>query len=128
MLKGDPERALTELEKNPSLFSASFNARLHFTLGNEAQSQAFIKELLADSPHQNSGRIATVYAWRGENDAAFDWLEMDFQQGTIFGVTLGNMWSRGLENDPRYPIFLEKIGLLEAWKAMPPEYGGPPAQ
>ncbi len=124
LLKGDPERALTELEKNPSLFSAAFKARLHFTLGNEAQSQALIKELLATA-HQNPGRMASVYAWRGENDAAFEWLEMDFQQGVSFANALGNEWSRGLENDSRYPIFLEKIGLLEEWRAMPPEYGGP---
>ena len=30
-----------------------------------------------------------------------------------------------LASDPRYPVFLEKLGLLEAWEAMPPEYGGP---
>ncbi len=125
LLKGDPERALNEVEKNPSFFSAATKARLYFTLGNEAQSQAFINELLADSPHQNPGRMASVYAWRGENDAAFEWLETDFQQGASFQNTLGNEWSRGLESDPRYPIFLEKIGLLEAWKAMPSEYGGP---
>ncbi len=125
MLKGDPERALAEVEENPKFFNAAFKARLHFTLGNEAQSQAFIKELLADSPHENPGRMASVYAWRGENDAAFEWMEIGFEQGTSFSNTLGNEWSRGLENDPRYPIFLEKIGLLEAWKAMPSEYREP---
>ncbi len=26
---------------------------------------------------------------------------------------------RRLEDDPRYPIFLEKLGFLEIWKAMP---------
>ena len=29
-----------------------------------------------------------------------------------------------LEADPRYPVFLEKLGLLEAWKAMPLDRGG----
>jgi adenylate cyclase len=125
LLKGDPERALIELEKNPGFFNAAFKARLHFTLGNEAQSQAFIKELLADSPHQNPGRMASVYAWRGENDAAFEWLEMSFEKGMSFSSALGNEWGRGLENDPRYPILLEKVGLLEAWKAMPTEYRRP---
>jgi len=24
-----------------------------------------------------------------------------------------------LESDPRYPVFLEKLGLPEAWKALP---------
>jgi len=26
-----------------------------------------------------------------------------------------------LKADPRYRVFLEKLGLLEAWKAMPSE-------
>jgi hypothetical protein len=26
-----------------------------------------------------------------------------------------------LEDDPRYPVFLEKLGLLEAWKTMQAE-------
>jgi adenylate cyclase len=125
LLKGDPKRALTELEKNSHPADAVQKARIHFTLGNEAQSQAFIKELLADSPHQNPGRMASVYAWRGENDATFEWLELAFQQGDSFVNFLGSEWMRGLEDDPRYPIFLEKIGLLEYWRTMPPEYGGP---
>ena len=28
-----------------------------------------------------------------------------------------------LESDPRYPVFLEKLGLLEAWRAMPRDRG-----
>jgi hypothetical protein len=26
---------------------------------------------------------------------------------------------RHLEPDPRYPVFLEKMGLLKAWESMP---------
>jgi hypothetical protein len=38
---------------------------------------------------------------------------------------LGNTLFRNLTTDPRYPVFVEKLGLLEEWKAMPAEYGGP---
>lgn len=125
LLKGDPKRALTELERQPGPWRTVYKARIHFTLGNEAQSQALIKELLASSAHQYPLPMATVYAWRGENDAAFEWLELAFQQGDSFISLLSNEWTRGLKNDPRYPIFLEKIGLLGEWEAMLPEYGGP---
>ena len=94
-------------------------------MGNEAQSQAAIEESLASVAHQYPGAMSSVYTWRGENDAAFEWLELAFQNGDSFVNFLGIEWMRGLEDDPRYPIFLEKIGLLEAWRAMPPEYGGP---
>jgi hypothetical protein len=93
-------------------------------LGDEAQSQALINELLATAD-QFPGPMSSVYAWRGENDATFEWLEKAFQNGDSFINFLGIEWMRGLEDDPRYPIFLEKIGLLEEWRAMPPEYGGP---
>ena len=124
LLNGDPERALIELEKNPSPFDRIQRARTYFTLGDEDQSQALIKELLAEAD-KFPGAMSSIYAWRGENDAAFEWLEKAFQQGSGFFNILGIEWARGLEDDPRYPIFLEKIGLLEAWRAMPPEYGGP---
>jgi len=64
--------------------------------------------------------MATVYAWRGENDLAFKWLEAAFEQRDS---SLANIltWREfdSLKADPRYPIFLKKLGLLEAWKAMP---------
>jgi len=125
LLKGDPKRALTELEKNPHPANDVHKARIHFTLGNEAQSQALIKELLASLAHQYPGSMSSVYAWRGERDATFEWLELSFQHGDSFSNFLGIVWMRGLVDDPRYAIFLEKIGLLEEWKTMPPEYGGP---
>ena len=124
LLNGDPERALIELEKNPSPFDRIQRARIYFTLGDEAQSQALIKELLGEAD-KFPGAMSSIYAWRGENDAAFEWLEKAFQQGDGLFNILGIEWARGLEDDPRYPIFLEKLGLLEAWRAMPPEYGGP---
>jgi len=125
LLKGDPHRALTELEKNPHPSNAVYEARIHFTLGNEAQSQAIIKELLESSADRFPGAMASVYAWRRENDATFEWLERAYEHGDSFSNFLGIEWMRGLEDDPRYSVFVEKIGLLEEWRAMPPEYGGP---
>lgn len=31
----------------------------------------------------------------------------------------------GLHADPRWETFLDKLGQLDAWRAMPPEHGGP---
>ena len=65
---------------------------------------------------------APLYASLGDNDTAFEWLETAFQQrdGGLSWI-LGNVYLKNLESDPRYPVFLEKLGLLEAWKAMSPE-------
>ena len=73
--------------------------------------------------------MASLYAWRGENDSAFKWLEMAYEQHDFqLGFFLGDVWLRNLTTDPRYVIYVEKMGLLEEWKAMPPEFGGPPEQ
>ena len=70
--------------------------------------------------------MASIFSWRGEYDSAFEWLEMAYQQHDDRLVFfLGGLWWRNLKTDPRYEIFLKKLGLLEEWKAMPPEYGGP---
>jgi TolB-like protein/Tfp pilus assembly protein PilF len=127
LFKGDLKNALLEVEKSPDrTFYANLKARIHFTLGNEAEAESIMYELLETSAYKIPISMAATYAWRGENDSAFEWLEMAYQQHDYRLVYfLGNIWWRNLTTDPRYPVFVEKLGLLEEWKAMPPEYGGP---
>ena len=71
-------------------------------------------------------QIAEVYGSRNEPDKAFEWLDQSIlirDSGT--SATLGNPAFGGLRTDPRWPVFLEKFGLLEFWLEMPPEHGGP---
>jgi len=120
--KGDPETALMEIEKTPSWpIYAFYKARILSTLGNEVEAKAIINQLLETSAHLHPTAMAAVYAWRGENDLAFEWLEKAFQQEPeLLAYFLRRPWNKGLETDSRYPVFLEKLGLLEAWKAIPP--------
>jgi len=127
MLRGDLESALLETEKNPDVFYYRHQkASFLYTMGKEEEAQTLINELLETSADEAPREMATVYAWRGEGDSAFEWLEMAYEQHeTSPGSFLGNLWWRKLTSDPRYSAYVEKIGLLEEWKAMPPEYGGP---
>ena len=98
-------------------------------MGRDAEAQTLINELLETSADDAPGAMAGVYAWRGEGDLAFEWLDLAYEQHDASpAIFLGNIWWRKLTGDPRYSAFVEKIGLLEEWKAMPPEYGGPPEQ
>ena len=121
--QGNPERALAEMDKlsvSPRL--QSLKASALFTLGEEMESQAIISKLLETSAEKYPMRMAIIYAWRGENDSAFEWLEVAFEQRDAgLSYILWSFALARLKSDPRYPIFLEKLGLLEAWKAMPPE-------
>ncbi len=127
LLSGNPENALFEVEKSSTgKYHGYLLTIVHSDLGNEAEAQSMISELLETSAHDFPYMMASVYAWRGEGDSAFEWLDIAYQQRDFRLVHfLGSVWFRNLTTDPRYPVFVEKLGLLEEWKAMPPEYGGP---
>jgi tetratricopeptide (TPR) repeat protein len=121
--QGKPERALAEIDQlpdHPSLHP--LKAKIYFTLGKEMESLAMTNEYLKTSAQDRPMSMASIYAWRGENDSAFQWLETAYEQRDS-GLSNILLWEDYtiLETDPRYPVFLEKMGLLEAWKAMPPK-------
>ena len=130
LFKGDAERALIEIKKNPeNIFKASSLPVVYHSLGRKAESDAALQTLLSEYGEEGSSYfIATVYSWRGEKDKAFEWLEKAFQaHGIGIAYMLGENLLEPLLEDPRWPVFLEKVGLLEYWQAMPAEYGGPPS-
>jgi len=129
VMRGDLENALLETEKSPDwYFYRHQKAHILYMMGKETEAQTLINELLETSANE-WGAMADVYAWRGEGDSAFEWLERAYEQDQPNTyVFLGSLYWRKLTSDPRYSAYVKKIGLLEEWKAMPPEYGGPPAQ
>ena len=57
-------------------------------------------------------QIAEVYAYRGENDKALDWLETSYtthDTGTL--SLLIDPLLKGLRSDPRYRVLLAQTGL-----------------
>lgn len=127
LFKGDAAQALVEIEKNPVNVYRDLGLVLAYTtLGREAEAQAVLQRLVNQEGEQNPVWIAEAYAWRGERDPAFEWLEKGFVQKDVgLAYLLGNTVFRGLRDDPRWVALLQKLNLLEQWQAMPPEYGGP---
>ena len=61
--------------------------------------------------------IATIYAWHGDSDNTFEWLDIAFKQKDAYVTQLTfNLWLAPLHNDPRWEKTLDKIGLLKYWK------------
>jgi tetratricopeptide (TPR) repeat protein len=119
--QGNPEHALAEMKKlSYSHNLNSLKAEALFVLGKEEESRALTSEFLNTPAQFGSFAKAKIHAWRGENEAAFKSLEMAFEQRNrgLANILLFDAFHH-LEADPRYPIFLEKLGLLEAWKVMP---------
>jgi TolB-like protein/Flp pilus assembly protein TadD len=126
--KGDPERALVEMNQLPYSHKLnSLKAEALFILGEEEESRALTREFLNTPAEFGPFAKAMIYAWRGENNAAFESLEIAFEHHNkgFDSILLVDAF-RHLETDPRYSIFLEKLGLLEAWQAMPHRQGAPP--
>jgi tetratricopeptide (TPR) repeat protein len=125
--KGKPEEALLEMQKEASpVYNNTGLAMAHHVLGNAGESQQALDRLVTDHAGSAAFQIAEVYGYRNEPDKAFEWLEQSLViRDSGLAGTLGNPAFLGLRTDPRWRPFLEKLGLLEFWLEMPPEYGGP---
>ncbi len=127
LYEGRPEEALAKLTGLPdgSTFQFIKGAAL-FDMGETEKAQMALNNFLESPLRDGPLPAAYLYAWRGENDAAFEWLEMTFEERNpdLSFILLSPEVAR-IKDDPRYPLFLEKMGLREAWEAMPSEYGGP---
>jgi len=128
LLNGDAEQAIVEIEKNLENEMRDFATVMAYsTLGREKDAQLLLAKVTADAGDFYPARVAAAHSWRGETDLAFEWLEKA-REGRDPGLSyvLGNVFLENLVSDPRWPVFLNKLDLFEAWQAMPPEYGGPP--
>ncbi|PZR73162.1 MAG: hypothetical protein DLM52_11540 [Chthoniobacterales bacterium] len=59
-----------------------------------------------------SFQIATVYAFRGDADKAFEWLDRAYEKRDPGVMAInGNACTRELRSDPRFAAFRKKVGL-----------------
>jgi serine/threonine-protein kinase len=81
-------------------------------LGHPVESQRALDELIKDFSHSSAVQIADAYAWRGEKDLAFKWLDRAWVQRDGGLVLLkASPLSRNLHGDPRYTALLKKLNL-----------------
>lgn len=127
LFRGDAAQALVEIERNPSNVYRELGLVMAYTtLGREAEAQAVLQRLVDQEGERNPVWVAEAYAWRGERDAAFKWLENGFLKKDVgLAYLLANTSYESLWEDPRWVELLQKLKLLEHWQAMPTEYGGP---
>jgi serine/threonine-protein kinase len=77
-----------------------------------AESQMALNALIKSYGFNAAYQIAQAYAWRGENDQAFEWLDRAFVQrdGGLAEVKYDPLL-RHVRKDPRYRALLNKMGL-----------------
>jgi TolB-like protein len=113
--EGKAEDALATFRKvDEEVFRLYGTSMAAHTLKDAKQSQQALEELIAKNAGDSAYQIADVYAWRGEKDEAFVWLNRAYAQrdGGLTQVKFDPLLD-SLRSDPRYLAFLRKMKLPE---------------
>lgn len=111
LAKGRPEQALAEIEKEPSNFWRHLTEALVYqALNRQGDSDAAVNTVIATDQNGAAFEIAEVYAYRGETDKAFAWLDRAYRQrdGGLAYVKVDPLLNN-LRRDPRYSDLLNKM-------------------
>ncbi|MGE5177949.1 MAG: protein kinase domain-containing protein [Bacteroidota bacterium] len=115
MDQGRTAEALEEAGREPeAAFRLWALTILNHALGQGAESDAALRELIEKHAAGWAYQIAEAHAARGEADAAFEWLDRASIQrdGGLSDVKASTRF-RSLHDDPRWSAFLRKIGFDE---------------
>jgi len=111
---GRPREALEGYKREPGPIGLMGQAMAEHSLGHAAESQRALDKLIKGNRESMAYQIAAVYAWRHENDKAFEWLEQAYlrHDGGLGYVTY-DRYLANLRTDPRYTALLRKLKLSE---------------
>ena len=91
----------------------------YYELGRQTEFAAAFTELREVESDDAAELIAQIYAWTGEVDEAFRWLDIVAEKEDAEWITdYLNPFYRDLHADPRWNIFLEKLGRSPEQLAM----------
>ena len=115
LLEGRLDEAAAEFQtKGGEAARIMGDAMVEHARGRERQSQLALKELIDRYAQENAYQIGDVYAWRGEKDSAFEWLERAYRQrdSGLNGINYDPLLA-GLRGDPRFDALRTKLKLTE---------------
>jgi TolB-like protein/Tfp pilus assembly protein PilF len=128
LVQGHLEQALIEAQLETDEIWRTFQLVLiHHVSGNHAESDALLAKFVEQNPVAWAYQAGDLHAFRGEIDAAFEWLDRAVKQRDPgFAWVLTDTLLRNLHDDPRWEPLMEQVGLLDAWRAMSDEFKGHP--
>jgi adenylate cyclase len=113
--EGRPDQALAETQQiREHDWQLYTTAIVQYSLHHSQQSQQALDELINTRAAEMAYQIAAIYAWRGDKDQAFVWLERAFAQhdGGLIYLKL-DVPMASLRSDPRYRALRRKMNLPE---------------
>jgi len=111
--QGQPQAALGEMERESDPVWRLYGLCLAYhALGRAAEADAAVAEFIKDYGETMAFQIAEVFAYRGESDRAFEWLERAFQlRDSGLADIKNDPLLKRLKGDRRYAALLKKLRL-----------------
>jgi tetratricopeptide (TPR) repeat protein len=112
MLKGDASAALAEIEQEKNESWRMYGLPMAYcALGRKADADAALNAAIAKYEKDGPYNIAYVYAFCGDADKAFEWLDkaVTYQDPALSDIVAENLFDK-IHSDPRWLPFLRKIG------------------
>jgi Flp pilus assembly protein TadD len=111
--QGRKEEALAEMEKerdNGDRWTGE--ALAYHALGRKVESDKALNQLIATHQNDSAFQIAEIYAYRGETDKAFSWLDRAYRQRDPGTPEMkASPLMKSLLQDPRRAELLRKMKL-----------------
>jgi TolB-like protein/Flp pilus assembly protein TadD len=115
LLEGQFQDALAEMQQESSDGARNTGfAMVYHALGRRADSDAALARVQSQDAQDYAFYIAETYAFRGESNQAFAWLERAYQQrDPVLYEIKSDPFFKTFKADPRYKAFLRKMNLPE---------------
>src|SRR5450631_1177862 len=112
VLKGDARAGIAEIEQEKNEYLRMLGSPMAYhALGRNADSDQALTALIAKYGKESPYFIAQQYAFRGEADKAFEWLDKaaEDKDPGLSEIALENLFDK-IRSDPRWLPFLRKLG------------------
>ena len=117
-MKGEYDAALEAInEETRDGFRSAGRAFVYHALGNSERAQSELDELIAIG-NVWTYEIAMVYAYRGDLDEAFAWLDRAIERrDSSLGTLVFDPFMVNLHDDPRFELVVDRIDRTAYWEA-----------
>jgi TolB-like protein/Tfp pilus assembly protein PilF len=123
LLQHDPAAALVWFRRQTGTDKPDRGgvAMAEHDLGHDAQSREALDALIKSRAEVDQYSIALVYAWRGEKDQAFEWLERAYTDHVGYMEALAyDPCLASLRSDARFGALMKKMNLKVVMASGPP--------
>lgn len=113
-MQGRPQDALPEIDGVQKVrdWGLYLHALAYYGLGQKKESNAALRELIANYQTIDQYLIASAYAFRNQPDEAFEWLDRGFVRHNDGLIQMKiDPLLKNLHNDSRYAALLKKLNL-----------------